>query len=70
MKGIKLTIEQKDILKVQKFDNVQYYNPVLDNNDEYFISEQEVKQTINSETLWVKDEPLVDIELKVVSILD
>lgn len=70
MKGIKLTIEQKDILKVQKFDNVQYYNPVLDNNDEYFISQQEVNQTINSETLWVKDEPLVDIELKVVSILN
>ena len=70
MKGVKLTIEQKNILKVQKFDNVQYYNPVLDNNNEYFISEQEVEQTINSETQWVKDEPLVDIELKVVSILD
>jgi hypothetical protein len=70
MRGIKLTIEQKDILKIQKFDNVQYYNPVLDNNNEYFVSEQEVIQTINSETQWVKDEPLVDIELKVVSILD
>lgn len=69
MKGIKLTIEQKEDLQTKKFDGVTFYNPVLDNNDEYFISEQEVEQTINSDSMWVKDLPLVDIELKVRQIL-
>lgn len=65
MKGVKLTISQKEQLQTQMFDNVQYYNPVLDNNDEYFISKQERDQTINPNTLWVKDLPLVDIDVKI-----
>jgi hypothetical protein len=69
MKGVKLTIEQKEDLQTKKFDGVTFYNPVLDNNDEYFISEQEVEQTINSDSMWVKNLPLVDIELKVRQIL-
>lgn len=65
MKGISLTTEQKDLLLDVTFDGIQYYNPVLDNNDVYFISEQEVNQTTNPDTMWVKDLPLVDIQLKV-----
>lgn len=65
MKGVKLNLQQKDILQIKRFDGVQFYNPVLDNNDEYFISIQEVEQTTNPDTLWVKDLPIVDIELKI-----
>ncbi len=67
MKGIKLDLQQKEILQSKKFDGVQFYNPVLDNNDEYFISIEEYNQTINPDTMWVKDLPIVDIELKIQS---
>jgi hypothetical protein len=64
MKGVKLNLEQAQELHSKKFDDNQWYNPVVDNNDEYFISEEEVNQTTNPETLWVKNLPLVDIEIK------
>ena len=65
MKGIILTLEQKGELEVQTYDGVQFYNPVLDANDEYFITEEEVNNTTNTNTLWVKDLPMVDIVVKI-----
>jgi len=64
MKGVKLNLEQKRLLEVKKFDGVQFYNPVLDINDEYFISEEEYNLTTNPETFWVKELPLQQIEIK------
>jgi hypothetical protein len=65
MKGIILTLEQKGELEVQTYDGVQFYNPVLDANNEYFITEEEVNNTTNTNTLWVKDLPIVDIVVKI-----
>jgi hypothetical protein len=65
MKGIILTLEEKGELEVQTYDGVQFYNPVLDNNNQYYVTEEEVDNTTNPNTLWVKDLPIVDIEIKI-----
>ena len=42
MKVRKITTEQKDLLIGQTFDGVQYFNPTLDANGNWFISNEEV----------------------------
>jgi len=42
MKVRQLTTEQKDLLIGQTFDGVQYFNPTLDANGNWFISNEEV----------------------------
>lgn len=42
MKVRQLTIEQKDLLVGQTWDGVQYFNPTLDANGNWFISNEEV----------------------------
>jgi hypothetical protein len=42
MKVRKITIEQKDLLIGQTFDGVQYFNPTLDADNNWFISNEEV----------------------------
>jgi hypothetical protein len=42
MKVRKITVEQKDLLIGQTFDGVQYFNPTLDANGNWFISNEEV----------------------------
>ena len=42
MKVRKITIEQKDLLVGQIFDGVQFFNPTLDANGNWFISNEEV----------------------------
>jgi len=69
MKGAIVDLDQKIILQSSKFDGEQFYNPVLDNNDQYFISEEEIVQTTNPDTLWVKDLPLVEIDLRFYTII-
>ena len=41
MKVRKLTIEQKDLLIGQKWNNETFFNPVLDADGNWFISEEE-----------------------------
>jgi len=41
---IQLTIEQKDLLVGQLFDDSSYFNPIQDINDNWFISEIEQQQ--------------------------
>lgn len=41
MKVRQLTIEQKDLLVGQTWDGVQYFNPTLDANGNWFISNEE-----------------------------
>ena len=43
MKVRQLTIEQKDALIGQTYDNVQFFNPVLDADGNWFISTEEYK---------------------------
>jgi hypothetical protein len=65
MKVYLLTEEQKNQLLGQKFDNISYFNPVQDFNDNWIISEIEVNETINQDLLWVKDLPIIDFERKI-----
>jgi hypothetical protein len=42
MKVRKLTLEQKDILVGQIYDDVQFFNPIQDADGNWFISNEEV----------------------------
>ena len=59
MEVYKLTTEQKESLIGQTWDNVQYFNPVLDANNNWFISIEEVNGCTNELLQWVKDLPLI-----------
>jgi hypothetical protein len=64
IKGIILNQEQKELLTDRKYDEHSYYNPVLDDNDNWIISEVEVNNTINSDFSWVKEIIIVDLKTK------
>ena len=57
MIGYKLTNQQADDLINQWFAPDQYFNPVMDINNVYFIFDEEVLNCINPNFLWVKDLP-------------
>ena len=59
MEVYKLTTEQKETLIGKTFDNVQYFNPVLDADENWFISVEEVNGCTNESFQWVKDLPLI-----------
>ena len=59
MKVYKLTTEQKEALIGQTYDGLQYFNPVLDADGNFFISIEEVNQCINELFQWVKDLPII-----------
>jgi hypothetical protein len=48
-----ITTEQKNILVGKTYDGVCYFNPILDLNDNYVISEQEYYYCLG---LWYIDE--------------
>ena len=60
MEVYKITEEQKESLIGQTWDNVQYFNPVLDADNNWFISIEEVNGCINESFQWVKDLPLIE----------
>ena len=60
MEVYKLTIEQKEALVGQTYDGVQYFNPVLDSDGNWFISIEEVNQCTNELFQWVKELPLIN----------
>ena len=60
MEVYKITEEQKDILIGQTYDGVQYFNPTLDADANWFISIEEVNGCINESFQWVKDLPLIE----------
>ena len=55
-----LTINQKDSLVGQKYDEVSYFNPVQDCYNEWVISQQEIEGNIYSEFDWLDDLTLID----------
>jgi hypothetical protein len=59
MKVYKLTTEQKEALNGQTYDSVQYFNPTLDADGNWFISIEEVNGCTNELLQWVKDLPLI-----------
>jgi hypothetical protein len=59
-KVIILTEEEKNQLVGQKFDGVQFFNPVLDGNGNWIISEQEVEFCTDEQFNWIKGKELID----------
>lgn len=60
MEVYKLTIEQKEALNGATYDGVQYFNPILDADGNWFISIEEVNQCTNELFQWVKNLPLIE----------
>jgi hypothetical protein len=61
MKVRQLTIQQKDQLVGQTYDGVQYFNPTLDADGNWFISIEEVNGCTheNGAFEWIHDLPLI-----------
>ena len=55
MKVRQLTVEQKDQLVGQMWNNQAYFNPTLDANGNWFISNEEVNGCEKPEFAWVKE---------------
>jgi hypothetical protein len=61
MKVRQLTTEQKDLLIGQTFDGVQYFNPTLDADGNWFISNEEVNGCTHEGVVeWIHD--LIEID--------
>ena len=61
MKVRKITTEQKDILIGQKWNDEAFFNPTLDANGNWFISNEEVNGcTHEGVTEWIHD--LIEID--------
>jgi hypothetical protein len=59
-----LTEEQKDSLVGVYYAPDSIYNPIQDADDNWVISVEEMQDTTNEETLWVKDLPLIEYVAK------
>ena len=59
-----LTEVQKDELIGTWYAPDSYYNPIQDLNDNWIISVEEIANTTNPDTLWVKDLELIPYEPK------
>ena len=55
-----LTIEQKDSLVGQLYDDDSYFNPIQDDFDQWVISTEEIDFCVNPEFQWVKELPLIE----------
>ena len=54
-----LSVEQKDLLIGQMFDEDSYFNPIQDNEDNWIISIEEIEQNINRNFDWLHDLELI-----------
>jgi hypothetical protein len=59
-----LTETQKDELVDQLYAADSYFNPIMDIDDNWIISIEEINQCINNELTWVKDLPLIEYKPK------
>lgn len=59
-----LTTEQRGLIHGKWYAPDCYYNEILDINDSWVISTEEMVNTINPDTLWVKDLELIPYEPK------
>ena len=61
MKVRQLTEEQKNQLVGQTYDGVQFFNPTLDANGNWFISNEEVNNSTHTGVNeWIHDLPEID----------
>ena len=61
MNVYKLTLEQKDMLVGQMWNNQAYFNPTLDADGNWFISQEEVNGCTheNGAFEWIHELPLI-----------
>jgi len=59
-----LTIEQKDSLVGQMYDEDSYFNPIEDADSNWIISVEEIEYNTNPEFMWIKDLPLIEYNPK------
>lgn len=61
MNVYKLTVEQKDLLNGQKWNNQAFFNPTLDADGNWFISVEEVNGCTheNGAFEWIHELPLI-----------
>jgi hypothetical protein len=55
-----LTLEQKEDIQYKLFAPDSYFHAVLDGNDNWIITQQQMDNCINPDYLWVKELPLID----------
>lgn len=55
-----LTIDQKDLLIGQLYDDDSFFNPIQDDNDNWIISTEEIEYCIYPNFFWVKELPLIE----------
>lgn len=59
-----LTIEQKDQLVGQLYDDDSYFNPIQDIDDNWIISQEEIEQNIFPIFDWLQSIPLIEYKPK------
>lgn len=59
MQVVKITEEQKNLLTGQTWDGVQFFNPTLDANNNWFVSKEEVNGCDKPEFQWLRQCELV-----------
>jgi hypothetical protein len=59
-----LTEVEKDSLVGQMYAPDSFFNPILDNSDNWIISLEEMEQCVTPEFQWVKDLPLIEYVAK------
>jgi hypothetical protein len=55
-----LTIEQKELLVSKLYDDDSYFNPIMDSNEQWVISVEEITLCTNPEFKWVTELPLIE----------
>lgn len=59
-----LTTQQYHQIVGKAYAPDSYFNPILDNNLNWIISQEEINFCNNSEFLWVKQLPLIEYQPK------
>ena len=59
-----LTEEEKDLLVGVFYSDDSIYNPIQDFYNDWIISLEEVNDTINPNTMWVKDLNIIEYKPK------
>jgi hypothetical protein len=68
MQVVKLTIAEKDLLIGQTWDGVTFFNPTLDADGEWFISQEEVNGCEKLDFQWLKSCDLIEYNPVVVNL--
>lgn len=52
---IEITKEQAELLKGKQYDDISYFNPIENEDGQWFISVEEIANCTNKEFIWIKD---------------